>query len=87
MAFSSDIAVTTIDMFFRLGITQHLIRSGIVRLEEIRDGSGALVNLYVRVSETSGVCYGTSESVMVTHQSTVPRLFTLSLGRSESCTV
>jgi len=43
---------TTIDMFFRLGITQHLIRSGIVRLEEIRDGTGALVNLHIRVSET-----------------------------------
>lgn len=33
----------------RLGITQHLIRSGIARLEEVRDGNGALVNLYVRV--------------------------------------
>ncbi|KAJ3571892.1 hypothetical protein NP233_g3465 [Leucocoprinus birnbaumii] len=40
----------------RLGITQHLIASGIARLEEVRDGSGALVNLYVRVSETDGTC-------------------------------
>lgn len=52
MTFSSDMRATTIDMFFRLGITQHLIRSGIVRLEEIRDGTGALVNLHIRVSET-----------------------------------
>ncbi|KAF9564650.1 aflatoxin-detoxifizyme [Agrocybe pediades] len=33
----------------RLGITQHLIRSGIARLEEVRDASGVLQNLYVRV--------------------------------------
>ncbi|KAF9451030.1 aflatoxin-detoxifizyme [Macrolepiota fuliginosa MF-IS2] len=33
----------------RLGITQHLIRSGIARLEEVHDPNGALVNLYVRV--------------------------------------
>ncbi|KAK2466923.1 hypothetical protein APHAL10511_001181 [Amanita phalloides] len=33
----------------RLGITQHLIRSGIARLEEVRDSNGKLVNLYVRV--------------------------------------
>ncbi|KAJ3503498.1 hypothetical protein NLJ89_g8405 [Agrocybe chaxingu] len=33
----------------RLGITQHLIQSGIARLEEVRDGSGKLENLYVRV--------------------------------------
>ncbi|KAF9052626.1 aflatoxin-detoxifizyme [Panaeolus papilionaceus] len=33
----------------RLGITQHLIKSGIARLEEVRDDSGQLVNLYVRV--------------------------------------
>jgi dipeptidyl-peptidase-3 len=36
----------------RLGITQHLIHSGIAQLEQIRDDSGGLVNLYVRVSET-----------------------------------
>ncbi|KAK7693551.1 hypothetical protein QCA50_003120 [Cerrena zonata] len=33
----------------RLGITQHLIRSGIARLEEIRGADGKLENLYVRV--------------------------------------
>ena len=33
----------------RLGITQYLIQSGIVRLEEVRDGNGKLENLYVRV--------------------------------------
>ncbi|XP_006458134.1 hypothetical protein AGABI2DRAFT_64000 [Agaricus bisporus var. bisporus H97] len=35
----------------RLGITQHLIRSGIARLEEVRDANGALVDLYVRVDK------------------------------------
>lgn len=33
----------------RLGITQHLIRSGIARLEEVRDANGKVQNLYVRV--------------------------------------
>ncbi|KAH9484285.1 Dipeptidyl peptidase 3 [Psilocybe cubensis] len=33
----------------RLGITQHLIHSGIARLEEVRDADGTLQNLYVRV--------------------------------------
>ncbi|KAF9532974.1 aflatoxin-detoxifizyme [Crepidotus variabilis] len=33
----------------RLGITQHLINSGIARLEEVRDTNGNLENLYVRV--------------------------------------
>ncbi|KAG6877715.1 hypothetical protein C0993_004810, partial [Termitomyces sp. T159_Od127] len=32
-----------------LGITQHLINSGIARLEEVRDADGQLENLYVRV--------------------------------------
>ena len=41
----------TID--YRLGITQHLIKSGIARLEEVRDANGALENLYVRVSCTT----------------------------------
>jgi len=54
VTFSSDPMATTTNMF-RLGITQHLIRSGIARLEEIRDDSGALIDLYVRVSETSGM--------------------------------
>ncbi|KAF9482745.1 aflatoxin-detoxifizyme [Pholiota conissans] len=33
----------------RLGITQHLIHSGIARLEEVRDSDGTLTNLYVKV--------------------------------------
>ncbi|KAG6897567.1 hypothetical protein C0992_000155 [Termitomyces sp. T32_za158] len=33
----------------RLGITQHLINSGIARLEEVRGANGELENLYVRV--------------------------------------
>ncbi|OJT09019.1 Dipeptidyl peptidase 3 [Trametes pubescens] len=33
----------------RLGITQHLIKSGIARLEEVRAADGALENAYVRV--------------------------------------
>jgi dipeptidyl-peptidase-3 len=33
----------------RLGITQHLIKSGIARLEEIRDANGTLQNLHIRV--------------------------------------
>ncbi|KAG6818124.1 hypothetical protein H0H87_000029 [Tephrocybe sp. NHM501043] len=33
----------------RLGITQHLINSGIARLEEVRNADGKLENLYVRV--------------------------------------
>ncbi|KAG6909722.1 hypothetical protein DXG01_015924 [Tephrocybe rancida] len=33
----------------RLGITQHLINSGIARLEEVRNADGDLDNLYVRV--------------------------------------
>lgn len=36
-------------LWYRLGITQHLIRSGIARLEEVRDENGTLENLYVRV--------------------------------------
>ncbi|VDB82956.1 unnamed protein product [Peniophora sp. CBMAI 1063] len=33
----------------RLGITQHLIKGGIAKLEEVRDASGKLENVYVRV--------------------------------------
>ncbi|KAF5392065.1 hypothetical protein D9757_003299 [Collybiopsis confluens] len=33
----------------RLGITQFLIKNGIARLEEVRDSSGRLENLYIRV--------------------------------------
>ncbi|KAF9005642.1 aflatoxin-detoxifizyme [Cyathus striatus] len=36
----------------RLGITQHLIQSGIARLEEVRDADGKLENLYVRVDRS-----------------------------------
>ena len=32
-----------------LGITQHLFKSGIARLEEVRGADGALANAYVRV--------------------------------------
>jgi len=38
-----------IDSWYRLGITQHLIKSGIARLEEVKDAKGTLENLYVRV--------------------------------------
>lgn len=43
--------VNTIYTCQRLGITQHLIRSGIARLEEVRDANGNLENLYVRVCD------------------------------------
>ena len=33
----------------RMGITQHLVKSGIARLEEIRDKDNKLENMYVRV--------------------------------------
>ncbi|KLO18539.1 aflatoxin-detoxifizyme [Schizopora paradoxa] len=33
----------------RLGITQHLVKSGLAHLEEIKDASGALENVYIRV--------------------------------------
>jgi dipeptidyl-peptidase-3 len=33
----------------RLGITQHLLASGIARLEKVRDAHGTLVNAFVRV--------------------------------------
>jgi dipeptidyl-peptidase-3 len=36
----------------RLGITQHLIKSGIARLEEVRGANGKLENLYIRVSSS-----------------------------------
>lgn len=39
----------------RLGITQHLIKSGIARLEEVRDTNGKLENLYIRVSNSLSV--------------------------------
>lgn len=35
--------------FGSLGITQHLIKSGIARLEEVRGADGSLENVYVRV--------------------------------------
>lgn len=38
---------------FSLGITQHLIKSGIAHLEEIRGADGKLENLYVRVRLSS----------------------------------
>lgn len=42
-------------MIHRLGITQHLIRSGIARLEEVRDANDKLENLYIRVSGSSPI--------------------------------
>lgn len=38
----------------RLGITQHLIKGGIAKLEEVRDANGKLENVYVRVRTRSG---------------------------------
>lgn len=32
-----------------LGITQHLIKGGIARLEEVRDADGNLEDLFIRV--------------------------------------
>lgn len=37
----------------RLGIMQHLFRSGLVSLDEVRDKDGVLENLFVRVSLSS----------------------------------
>jgi len=42
----------------RLGITQHLIQSGIARLEGVRDANGALENLYVRVDREAVLANG-----------------------------
>ncbi|KAG5342740.1 hypothetical protein C0989_008689 [Termitomyces sp. Mn162] len=39
----------TVALFCKLGITQHLINSGIARLQEVRGADGQLENLYVRV--------------------------------------
>lgn len=33
----------------RMGITKFMIQQGLARLEEIRDGGGALTNVYIRV--------------------------------------
>ena len=48
--------------FHRLGITQHLINSGIARLEEIRDAEGHLVNAYVRVDREKVLSHGKEAS-------------------------
>ncbi|KAL6298245.1 aflatoxin-detoxifizyme [Sparassis latifolia] len=42
----------------RLGITQHLIKSGIARLEEIRSTDGTLENLYIRVDKEKVLSHG-----------------------------
>jgi dipeptidyl-peptidase-3 len=42
----------------RLGITQHLIKGGIARLEEIRNSDGVLENLYVRVDRDKVLSHG-----------------------------
>ena len=41
-----------------LGITQHLIKSGIARLEEIRAADGTLTNAYVRVDRAKVLSEG-----------------------------
>ncbi|KAH6918593.1 dipeptidyl peptidase III [Coprinopsis sp. MPI-PUGE-AT-0042] len=46
----------------RLGITQHLINSGIARLEEIRDADGHLENAYVRVDREKVLSHGKEAS-------------------------
>ncbi|PSR74920.1 hypothetical protein PHLCEN_2v9454 [Hermanssonia centrifuga] len=42
----------------RLGITQHLIKSGIARLEEIRSADGTLENAYVRIDREKVLSQG-----------------------------
>ncbi|KAF8228175.1 aflatoxin-detoxifizyme [Tricholoma matsutake] len=42
----------------RLGITQHLIKSGIARLEEVTDDNGQLVNLHIRVDRAKVLAEG-----------------------------
>lgn len=59
-------------MIHRLGITQHLIRSGIARLEEVRDANDKLENLYIRASRSSPVLSDYN-------------LFSDNAGRQEAC--
>ncbi|KAI0054058.1 aflatoxin-detoxifizyme [Auriscalpium vulgare] len=42
----------------RLGITQHLIKRGLAHLEEVRDASGKLENLYIRVDREKVLSQG-----------------------------
>ncbi|KAJ7109371.1 aflatoxin-detoxifizyme [Mycena epipterygia] len=42
----------------RLGIMQHLLRSGLVSLQEVRDKDGALENLFVRVDRSRALSEG-----------------------------
>ncbi|KAJ7172480.1 aflatoxin-detoxifizyme [Mycena filopes] len=42
----------------RLGIMQHLLRSGLVSLEEVRDKNGGLENLFVRVDRSRALSEG-----------------------------
>ncbi|GJE95136.1 aflatoxin-detoxifizyme [Phanerochaete sordida] len=42
----------------RLGITQHLIKSGLARLEEVRGADGTLENVYVRVDRAAVLARG-----------------------------
>jgi dipeptidyl-peptidase-3 len=42
----------------RLGITQHLIKAGLVSLEEIRSSSGALENAHIRVDRAAVISCG-----------------------------
>ena len=67
-----------IRVFFRLGITQHLVNSGIVQLEEVRDVDGRLENLYVRVRLLFS-CH--TMLVTVDHLTQVDRSLVLSKGK------
>jgi dipeptidyl-peptidase III len=39
----------SVPLFCSLGITQHLIKGGVARLEEVRGADGVLEDLYIRV--------------------------------------
>ncbi|KAL5490401.1 hypothetical protein ACEPAI_5234 [Sanghuangporus weigelae] len=46
----------------RMGITQHLVRSGIARVEEIRNEAGGLENAYIRVDRAKVFAEGRAAS-------------------------
>ncbi|KAF8514032.1 aflatoxin-detoxifizyme [Gautieria morchelliformis] len=46
----------------RMGITKFLIQEGLARLEEVRDASGALVDLHIRVDRAKVLSHGQSIS-------------------------
>ena len=45
-----------------MGITQHLVRSGIARVEEIRNENGQLENMYIRVDREKVLADGRAVS-------------------------